>query len=365
MPVKPLPAHPRLAQLKAEARDLLKACAAGDPPACQRLRQFHPRFADARDSDIASAPLTWSDGLFAVARERGFASWPRLKAFVDAERPNDRERPHHERITDTVFRRAVELIDDGDIDALAAHLDAHPDLVRRRVTFEGENYFGQPSLLAFIAENPIRNDALPPNIVDVAGMLLHKGAGATPSDVTETLALVSSGRVAREAGAQRDLIRLLCKAGADPGAAIQPALAHGEFDAADALLQCGARRTLPVAAALGQTDEATALLQTADPAERHLALAYAAQHGHAPIVRRLLDAGVDPDRYNPPGAHSHSTPLHQAAWNGHADVVRALVEHGARRDLKDTLWNATAREWAVHGARHSIAEYLGQFDSGE
>jgi hypothetical protein len=46
----------------------------------------------------------------------------------------------------------------------------------------------------------------------------------------ETLALVSSGRVARECGAQVPLIDLLCSYGADPDYAMPPALPHGEFD---------------------------------------------------------------------------------------------------------------------------------------
>ena len=51
--------------------------------------------------------------------------------------------------------------------------------------------------------------------------------------------------------------------------------------------------------------------------------------GTVEIVRVLLDAGEDPNRFNPVGGHSHSTPLHQAAGNGHLDVVKLLVERGA------------------------------------
>ena len=72
----------------------------------------------------------------------------------------------------------------------------------------------------------------------------------------------------------------------------------------------------------------------------------------------LLEAGEDPNRFNPPGAHGHSTPLHQAALAGHADAVRVLLEHGARRDLRDTLWNGTAADWARHEGRPQIAAIL-------
>jgi ankyrin repeat protein len=94
------------------------------------------------------------------------------------------------------------------------------------------------------------------------------------------------------------------------------------------------------------------------PEERRLAFALAAQFGHANIVEMLLDAGEDPNGYNPVGAHSHSTPLHQAALAGHHDVVRLLVEHGARLDVKDTIWQGTPEGWATHARKTDIAEYL-------
>ena len=72
----------------------------------------------------------------------------------------------------------------------------------------------------------------------------------------------------------------------------------------------------------------------------------------------LLDAGEDPNRYNPVGGHSHSTPLHQAAAANHRDVVRLLVERGAKLDRKDTLWHATPTEWARHEGRAEIEAYL-------
>ena len=84
-------------------------------------------------------------------------------------------------------------------------------------------------------------------------------------------------------------------------------------------------------------------------------------HGHAchaDIVRLLLEAGEDPNRFNPKGLHSHSTPLHQAVWADHEDVVRMLVEAGARLDLRDEVYHATPLGWALHGGRERIAGYL-------
>jgi len=89
-----------------------------------------------------------------------------------------------------------------------------------------------------------------------------------------------------------------------------------------------------------------------------LALALASQLGHAEIVRLLLDAGEDPNRYNPVGCHSHSTPLHQAAWAGHMEVVRLLVKRAARLDLKDVLWHGTPTDWARHAGKTEIESFL-------
>lgn len=358
MPVKPLPPRADLARLKRDAQRLLRARAGGDPQACQRLREFHPRLMDAGDAAIAAAPLTWSDALLAIARERGFASWARLKAHVEGPPAPGADVPHHHRIADPVFRRAVDLIDDGDAAGLAAHLAAHPGLAMRHVAFEGGNYFRDPALLAFVAENPVRNDSLPPNIVEIARLILDAAGGTDAGAVDETLALVASSRVAREAGAQLPLIDLLCDRGGDPDQAMQPALAHEELAAAEALLRRGAALALPVAAALGLTEDARRLLPGAGAPQRHLALANAAHHGRTDVVALLLDSGENPDRYNPVGAHAHSTPLHQAVISGHEGVVRLLVSRGARLDLKDSLFQGTPADWAEYGGQTRIGACL-------
>ena len=264
--------------------------------------------------------------------------------------------PHHERITDPEFRRAVDLIDAGDADGLAQLLKQNPALVRQRVTFEGDNYFQNPSLLEFIAENPVRRGTLPLNIVNVARTILR--AGPEPRAINDTLALVASGRVSRAHNVQIPLIDLLCSNGADPNSALQAAAAHGEFAAVNALMRLGAKPSLPILVALGKSKEALEALPSSTPAERHQALAFAAQYGHTEIARALLDAGEDPNRLNPDGMHSHSTPLHQAALGGHLAVVKLLVERGARLDALDALWKATPRDWAEHCKQIEVEKYL-------
>ncbi len=357
MPTKRLPARPDLEHLKHQAKDLLNDRRAGKLDACQRIREFHPRFRAATDDMIVSATFTLADAHLAVAREYGFPSWARLRAHV--------EEPSHERIQDAGFRRAVDLLDDGDVDGLRNYLISHPGIARQRVTFEGGNYFRDPTLLEFVAENPVRNDSLPPNIVEVARTILDADGRVDQRSIASTLGLVCSGRVPREGGVQIPLIDLLCDYGADPNGAMLAALGHGEFEAVDALIRRGARVDLITAAATGRIEAAQRELAVADPEQRHRALALAAQHGHAEIVALLLDVGENPNRYNPAGCHAHSTPLHQAALVGHLGVVRLLVERGARLDIRDIHYQGTPLDWADYAGQAEVSDYLRGVEKSE
>jgi hypothetical protein len=357
MPVRRLPSNPNLDHLKHQAKDLLKERTAHTPGVAQRIREFHPRFRRATDAEIFDAHLSLSDAQLAIAREYGFPSWARLKRHIEKPTLSDRlDLPHQQRIENVTFRRAVELLDAGDVVGLRAHLNQHPNLVHQHVVFEGGNYFRDPTLLEFVAENPVRHGTLPANIVEVTKIILD--AGPSRSAQNETLMLVSTGSVPRECRLQLPLIDLLCDYGADPNSAVQATALHGELEAMNGLIRRGARIDLPVAAALGRIEEAHRLLAGASSENRHLALALAADFGHVEIVRLFLDAGEDPNRYNPVGGHSHTTPLHQAAGGGHDEVVRLLVERGARLDLKDILWRAIPADWARHAGRTEIEAYL-------
>ncbi len=352
MPTRKLPASPDLSHLKSQARDLFRARPLGDPALLQRIREFHPRYAQAADTDIAHAKFTLSDAQLVIAREYGFATWPRLKAFV--AKPEDLDRPLHERIADVEFREAVSRIDQGDVEGLLRLIEAHPRLKTARVSFEGGNYFREPTLMEFAMGNPIRLERLPANLIEVVRALLEAGAEGNDG----ALSLVASGRQAREQGLQTAMIELLVSRGANPGGAVGPALAHGEFEAADALIRLGAPLTFEAAAALERIEEARRQLAGANPEERHRALAMAAGFGHAAIVKMLLESGEDPNRFNPAGYHSHSTPLHQAALNGHLEVVEALLEHRAKPDSKDVLWQGTPLDWAEYGGQAEVAAIL-------
>jgi hypothetical protein len=126
MPVRRLPSNPNLDHLKYQAKDLLKERSAHTPEIAQRIREFHPRFGRATDAEVFDAQLSLSDAQLTIAREYGFPSWARLKRHIEKPTLSDRlDLPHQQRIENSTLRRAVELLDSGDVAGLRAHLNQH------------------------------------------------------------------------------------------------------------------------------------------------------------------------------------------------------------------------------------------------
>lgn len=358
MPTKRLPASADITHLKHQAKDLLSDYRDGQMSAYQRIREFHPKMSGLSDEAIAAQTYTLSDALLSIAREYGYASWPRLKTVVAQQSGQEATLNHNDRITDDAFRQAVDLLDEGNAALLREHLKAHPQLVHQKMNFEGGNYFAEPTLIEFVAENPFRQEQLPDNIVEIARIILDAGAKDNQTSLDETVGLVASGRIAREFGAQGPLIDLLCDYGADANAGINAALVHCELDAVRTLLARGARLDLATAAALGQMNDVTRMLDAADQDQLQLALALAAQNNRPDAVTALLRAGADPNRYNPPGGHSHCTALQSAIAEGHLDTVKVLVEAGADLSIKDILHDAPAVEWAEYASTPEVFAYI-------
>lgn len=372
-----LPYNAPLALFRQQALALLAGHRAAQPHALALIHKSHPRFLDETvrwmqkrltPEEIAAAPFDEEDACLALARLYDFRDWPALAAYVASlEDP-----------AVLLFETAVEAVVDGDAAALGRLIATEPDLVHarsNRVTHFDPAVHGA-TLLHYIAANGVENhrQRTPPNAVAIARILLD--AGAEPDSLARlyggectTLSLLVSSAHPARAGVQAALVDTLIDYGAsvqDTGAGnwvnpVKTALVFGYIDAARALVRRGAPvETLPIAAGLGDADAVARLLPATDAAARHSALALAAQLGHAAVVALLLDAGEDPNRFNPEGHHSHSTPLHQAACAGHTAVVRLLVERGARTDIADRLWQGTPLGWAEHCGQPEAAALLRQ-----
>lgn len=264
------------------------------------------------------------------------------------------------------FEAAVDAIVSGDETLLRDLLARHPGLVRARSRRDHHAF-----LLHYIAANGVEDERqiTPANAPVLARILLEAGADPNATAFAyggeaATLGLLVSSGHPHKAGVQGVLAEILLDYGAamkgegNRSAAVT-ALAFGYADTAEILVRRGGDTVdLPVAAGLGLSDAVERLLPAASSEDRHRALALAAIHGRIEALRRLLDAGEDPNRFNPQGFHSHSTPLHQAVWAGHEEAVRLLLEKGARPDIRDTMWDGTPLDWAEHGGLSQMAALL-------
>ena len=347
------------ADYQAQAEALLAAVTAHDESAEWRFKWMHPRFHGRPVTAVRAASLDLDDARLLVAREYSFERWVDLESFVQAV------------ALDTAvhrFETAADAVVDGDRERLETLLREDPTLARARSTRRHH-----ATLLHYVAANGVEGvrQRTPANAVEIARSLL--GAGAEPDALADmydhqctTMSMLVSSTPPAEAGLQVTLAETLLEHGAalmGPGSewsdTVRGALTFGFIDTARALAAHGGRvNDLAVAAGLGQLGETARLLPSASAERQKMALALASMHGHARIVQLLLDAGAEPNQYNPDGFHAHSTPLHQAVSAGHAETVRLLVERGARLDVRDRIFDGTPLDWALYGQRTEIAEYL-------
>lgn len=279
-----LPTRANLEHLKNEAKQRLKS-----------LRALNPT------ARLAEAQLL-------VARSYGFASWRRMKAYVDA-------------LTD-VGQRLINAVRDGDLKTLREVLDRHPELVN--------------------AKTEIDQRALMP--VD------YTGAEAKPREML-TLPLLHLAIV----GGKIDALRLLIERGADVNARNADGrlplhdcfeLNHDDFT--KILLDAGAVADVCAAAAYGMNDRLREILaqhpeDANDLRTGNSPLGWSA-YGHQPEAARiLLEHGAIVDR----------APYDAKAWGPAAmvvskDVARVLLEHGA-----DANWRDEGGNTAIHCAIRS------------
>jgi hypothetical protein len=105
LPTRAFREHTDLAQLKRQAKELLEAFRAGEPAAISEVNTHY------RDADRNTFAL--HDGQLVIARAYGFASWPKLKAFVDGVNA----------------KQLVDAVRTGDLERVEAMLRRRPELV--------------------------------------------------------------------------------------------------------------------------------------------------------------------------------------------------------------------------------------------
>jgi ankyrin repeat protein len=302
-----LPVQTNLEQLRRQAKDLLRAAKAGDPEARARIAAVSDRLV------LASAQL-------ALAREYGFASWPRLKREVE--------------------RR--EILTGRDLDRLGRLLSDQPELAKIKLEHWRDHQQALP--LGFMAM--LRFDAdrlgLPrelPGTGAVAQTLIDAGApvDGDPGDKETPLITAASygdaevAKVLIDAGADVNARSAPDSGGVPGGSALLHAAVFGMTDVLDLLVEAGAEVTsLEEAAAAG--DVTGWLTPESDLQARIRALVFAADHERLTVIDQLIDAGTPVDAFDEVWGRQA---LRVAAQNGRPASLRRLLERGADPNLRD------------------------------
>lgn len=336
-----LPGQPDLDRLRRAARELRAAARAGRPDA---LNRFAGQVNGPVDADVTLAQAQWI-----IAREHGFASWARLRAYArpDSARPAvadellaaavDGREAHALRLlaadpglsADLSVAAAV-----GDVAAVESALATEPGAALRP---DGRRDW--PPLLYVCHSHLHRADPyVADGLLQAAWLLLD--AGASPNtEVGGRTALDGAAGIAGNAA----VAALLLRHGADPDGG-----ADGD------VLRRAAAAPDPACLRL--------LLDYGGRVEGTGALAAAVVAGNAVAVRLLLDHGADPGRPGSvghegrlPGGSPHPLPL--AAAGCGPDVVGALLDAGADPDAPGVDGVAALRA-AVRAGNPEVARLL-------
>src|SRR5260370_746850 len=289
-------------------------------PSKEHLRKQAKRLSDRQSLGLAQAQrkiaagygsATWADLMHRVDIARGAGTAVPLSPLAAAAHAADLPAVQHLLLE----RHAIEGAR-GDVGGLARLLDAELRLLRERIV-EPEcyreagrpQYFRDPKLFWFIANNPTLMKRMPDNIVEVAEVMIARGVGK--ADLDYALELVMTSSPPREQGLQIPLVELLLRAGATATThAIDMTLGHLELAPILPLRRIGHRLDAPIAAALGRTDQLVGLLRTAPADEIQNALGMAVINGRTAAAHLTAAAVADHNRFLP--VPTHSLPLHQA-----------------------------------------------------
>ena len=121
-----LPVRPNLAQLKHQAKDLLRAMRAGDPSALAELEQHHPKRPDPASAKLADAQLV-------LARSYEAPSWPRLVQACE--------------LVDAIWR--------DDVAAVRAMIEKNPRMLHENALIRNSNWGPPMSYAANLGRDEI------------------------------------------------------------------------------------------------------------------------------------------------------------------------------------------------------------------
>jgi ankyrin repeat protein len=300
-----------LEQQKKQARELLRAIRAGESHALARLHSQHRRWAGLDEATVRQ-DAALHDAQFVIAREQGFASWTKLRAYA-APSPNPRPT--------RLFVLDVQWITD-----------------RARGLLQTRQSAGPAALEQIRAWHP-RFDGWSDDEILRAPL--------TEADAQLVYA--------REHGFESwgDLVQRvnLLAAAANPLATEPFLAAFRAMEAGDAATLASLLRSHPrLAHELGTNGNSLLNLAVSLAARPHRNLAGMA------LVDALLAAGADVNVANDRGW----TPLHAAAYANQHAMIAALIQRGAELDLEAHGAGGTPLIIALFWGHREAAEVLGR-----
>ena len=299
-----------LEQQKKQARDLLRAIRSGNADAFSRLRRHHARWA-ALHEDTVRQLVSLHDAQFVLAREQGFASWPKLKAYAEPS-----SRAGHTRL----FVADLAWITDRVHGLLRTRQSAGPAAIEQIREWHPR--------YADRSDEEIRQ--APFTEEDARLVYAREHGFETWDDLASRVNLLASSTDA---------------ATTEPFMAAFDALHSGNVAAFEALL-----RANPHLASERGTNGNTLL---------NLAVSFAGKpewKGGMSPIKALLTAGSDVNQGNDRGW----TPLHQAAYANKPEIAALLVEKGAALDAEAHGAGGTPLIAALFWGHREVAALLGR-----
>jgi len=300
-----------LEQQKKQARDLLRAIRSGNADAFMRLRRHNARWA-AFDEAAVRQLVSLHDAQFVLAREQGFASWPKLKAYAEPD--------SHSRHT-RLFVADLAWITDRVHGLLRTRASAGPAALEQ--IREWHPRFSDRS------DEEIRQ--APFTEQDAKLVYAREHGFETWEDLASRVSLLASNPATAAAS--------------EPFMAAFAALQAGDASRFEALLRANSR----LAGECG-TNGNTLL---------NLAVSFAGRpdwKGGLRPIEALLAAGAEVNEGNDRG----STPLHAAAYSNKPAIAALLIEKGAALDAEAHGAGGTPLIMALFWGHREVADLLGR-----
>ena len=299
-----------LEQQKKQARELLRAIRAGSADALARLRDQHLRWVKVSDT-TAQREIALQDAQFVIAREQGFASWTKLKAYAELS-PDAR----HTRL----FVADMKWISDRVHGLLQTRNSAGPAALEQirewHPRFEG------------CSDEEIRQ--APFTEADARLVYAREHGFDSWDDLARRVTVLASDSSV-EAG--------------EPFLAAFEALKSRDVAALKSLLTGNPRL------ARDRGTNGNTLLNLAVSIAAH-----AKPDVGLALVESLLAAGADVNDGNDRGA----TPLHQAGYSNQSAIADALIEKGADLDAEAHGSGGTPLMFALFWGHREVSDLLGR-----